>query len=215
MDVTYYELVPEHAKYIRKLAHRVAQSYGLPPSLEITDLVQIGSMAALEYAPAYDPQRGSFRTYIAKRVQGALQDACHRRKVQYAGPRFLPERMLRIAEDVAMRMAHGDIAEEALPAHPDTAAETVLLHEVQRELARFPEQTQRAFALLLQGLTMHEVGAELGITESAVSLIYSKTIRTLRQRYGLTSAPGSLSWRNGRNRRRAHERRSQHGHRTD
>ena len=74
-------LVTRHAELVKRIAYHLAGR--LPPSVEVTDLIQAGMLGLLEAAANYAANRGaSFETYAGIRIRGAMIDAL--RKLDWA-----------------------------------------------------------------------------------------------------------------------------------
>ncbi len=71
------KLIHEHADLVKRIAyHLIAR---LPPSVQIEDLIQAGTIGLLEAASKYDSSQGaSFDTYAGIRVRGAMLDEIRR-----------------------------------------------------------------------------------------------------------------------------------------
>lgn len=68
------ELIVKYYPMVQRLARQMARRY--PSSVEVDDLVSIGTMGLIESAERYDPDRsGAFTAYARIRVQGAMVDA--------------------------------------------------------------------------------------------------------------------------------------------
>lgn len=74
-------LVMRHAELVKRIAYHMAGR--LPPSVEVSDLIQAGMLGLLEAAANYTADRGaSFETYAGIRIRGAMLDAL--RKLDWA-----------------------------------------------------------------------------------------------------------------------------------
>jgi RNA polymerase sigma factor for flagellar operon FliA len=74
-------LVIRHAELVKRIAYHMAGR--LPPSVEVSDLIQAGMLGLLEAASNYTADRGaSFETYAGIRIRGAMLDAL--RKLDWA-----------------------------------------------------------------------------------------------------------------------------------
>ena len=74
-------LVMRHAELVKRIAYHMAGR--LPPSVEVSDLIQAGMLGLLEAASNYTADRGaSFETYAGIRIRGAMLDAL--RKLDWA-----------------------------------------------------------------------------------------------------------------------------------
>jgi RNA polymerase sigma factor for flagellar operon FliA len=87
------DLAERHLPLVRSIAAKVRQ--GLPPQIELGDLVGYGTKGLMEAAERYDPGRGvAFSTFAYYRIRGAIYDGL--RESGYL-PRSVYAR-LRIAE---------------------------------------------------------------------------------------------------------------------
>jgi RNA polymerase sigma factor for flagellar operon FliA len=74
-------LVMRHAELVKRIAYHLAGR--LPPSVDVSDLIQAGMLGLLEAAAHYAADRGaSFETYAGIRIRGAMIDAL--RKLDWA-----------------------------------------------------------------------------------------------------------------------------------
>jgi RNA polymerase sigma factor FliA len=74
-------LVLKHAELVKRIAYHLAGR--LPPTVEVSDLIQAGMLGLLEAASNYTADRGaSFETYAGIRIRGAMLDAL--RKLDWA-----------------------------------------------------------------------------------------------------------------------------------
>ncbi len=70
-------LVHEHAGLVKRIAYHLISR--LPPSVQVEDLIQAGTVGLLEAAKKYDAAQGaSFDTYAGIRVRGAMLDEIRR-----------------------------------------------------------------------------------------------------------------------------------------
>lgn len=71
------KLVNDHADLVKRIAYHLISR--LPPSVQIEDLIQAGTIGLLEAASKYDASQGaSFDTYAGIRVRGAMLDEIRR-----------------------------------------------------------------------------------------------------------------------------------------
>jgi RNA polymerase sigma factor FliA len=70
-------LINEHAGLVKRIAYHLISR--LPPSVQVEDLIQAGTVGLLEAAKKYDASQGaSFDTYAGIRVRGAMLDEIRR-----------------------------------------------------------------------------------------------------------------------------------------
>lgn len=66
-------LVREYAPFVKRIALHLAQR--LPPTVELDDLIQAGTIGLLEAARKFSPEHGaSFETFAGIRIRGAMID---------------------------------------------------------------------------------------------------------------------------------------------
>jgi RNA polymerase sigma factor for flagellar operon FliA len=71
------KLVNDHADLVKRIAYHLISR--LPPSVQVEDLIQAGTIGLLEAASKYDAAQGaSFDTYAGIRVRGAMLDEIRR-----------------------------------------------------------------------------------------------------------------------------------------
>ena len=100
-------LVMRHAELVKRIAYHMAGR--LPPSVEVSDLIQAGMLGLLEASAHYTADRGaSFETYAGIRIRGAMLDAL--RKLDWA-PRSVHRKSRAAA--AAMREIEAEFGREA------------------------------------------------------------------------------------------------------
>lgn len=201
---------------VRAIARAV--SHGLPPVVELEDLVHDGVVGLLESARRFDPSRGvDFRTYASYRIRGAILDGLRARDPL---PRSL-RRALRLADRAAVPgPASFDGAplppapvvtqllslEEAGPV-PEVGIEpeewvlaAELLEELRRAVAALPSRDREVLYLrFTRQWRLREVATHYGISITRVAELQERAIRRLRVALDVPY-PASLS-PNGRPRR--------------
>lgn len=84
-------LIEQHRPYVRVLAVEVAR--GLPPHIELDELVSCGNVGLVEAADRYEPRYGvTFQTFAYYRIKGAVYDGLRKMgplsRTEYARSRF-------------------------------------------------------------------------------------------------------------------------------
>ena len=84
-------LVEQHQTYVRGLAVEIAK--GLPPHIELDELVAFGNLGLVEAAERYEPRYGvTFQTFAYYRIRGAIYDGLRKMgpmsRADYARSRF-------------------------------------------------------------------------------------------------------------------------------
>ena len=77
----YDALIREGLPLVEKLASSFVRRLPSHSDCDRDDLMAEGAMALLKLAESYDPARGTFQSYVDKRVRGAMQD--HLRVMDY------------------------------------------------------------------------------------------------------------------------------------
>jgi RNA polymerase sigma factor for flagellar operon FliA len=120
-------LVARHAELVKRIAYHLAGR--LPPSVEVSDLIQAGMVGLLEAAAHYASDRGaSFETYAGIRIRGAMIDAL--RKQDWA-PRSVHRKARAAAQ--AIRSIENEAGREARDAEI-AAAMNISIEEYHRVL---------------------------------------------------------------------------------
>lgn len=100
-------VVMRHAELVKRIAYHLVGR--LPPSVEVSDLIQAGMLGLLEAASHFTAERGaSFETYAGIRIRGAMLDAL--RKLDWA-PRSVHRKARAAAE--AVREIEAEFGREA------------------------------------------------------------------------------------------------------
>ncbi len=94
-------LVMEHVGLVKLLAHRLARR--LPPQVEVSELMSIGTLGLIDAAGRYQPSLGvPFDAFARRRIHGAMLDAL--RELDWA-PRSV-RRMQRDLDDTLARLRY-------------------------------------------------------------------------------------------------------------
>ncbi len=89
------KVVREYLPIIKRIALDLKQ--GLPPNVEVDDLIQEGVLALLSSLERYDPKKGALHNYVMIRIKGAMLD--YLRKLDW-----LPRNLRRHMKDVEEAM---------------------------------------------------------------------------------------------------------------
>lgn len=101
------QFVTEMLPYVKYLAHRIAT--GLPPSVDLNDLVNYGVIGLLDACRKYDETKGvKFKTYAETRIRGAILDGMR-------AADWVPRSVRRKRRDLesAYRLAEQDLGRQA------------------------------------------------------------------------------------------------------
>jgi RNA polymerase sigma factor FliA len=218
-------LVLDHVQLVRAVACRL--SHRLPASVELSELIAIGTLALVDAAGRYRPAlRVPFEAFARQRVHGAMLDSL--RGLDWA-PRSL-RRKQRAIDGAISRLRHSlgrepeasEIARELglsddgyatmlddvrsaelatirLTGCADDGSSLVdlavepgddqcrrleraeLAEQLAAAVARLPERERQVLSLYYEEeMTLAEVGAALGVSESRVSQLRSQAIARLR-----------------------------------
>ncbi len=103
------QLVTDHLDFVVQIARRMAS--GFPHSIELSDLIQDGTLGLISAAQRYDPSRGiGFKAFAERRVKGAIIDSL-RRDAWPRGVRQQRRRLTEIREEFAQ--ATGELPSDA------------------------------------------------------------------------------------------------------
>ena len=189
------EALIEWYPMVERIAHRAAMSYGLPVSVDASDLVSCGVLGLAEAWDRFDPERGiPFEAYAIPRVKGAVIDAI--RAADWV-PRKARERARETGGSVAVLVSmdenHGSgsgdhqspaerIADHQLP----EPGFELMVAEDKRELIgtlnRLPERERMIVTLhYFEGVPLQDIAKSLGVTESRVSQLHTRALRMMRE----------------------------------
>src|SRR5579875_496521 len=182
------EVLRQYLPLVRRVVQRLAARK--PPHIELDDLVSWGIVGLLDPIGKYDPAKEAlFSTYAQFRIRGAILD--HLRSLDWV-PRSvrqkasLGEMSLFSLEDLGFgsgeeRLKSGQNGDEgeADPLRALLSHERV--HLVAEAIQHLPERERIVVTLYYhEELTMKEVGAVLGLTESRVSQLHSQAMLRLK-----------------------------------
>ena len=168
-----------------------ALSRGLPPSVELDELINDGVIGLIEAMKRYDPTRGvGFSTYAGHRIRGAMLDGLRVRDP-------LPRRVRRAqkAEQCSSRnQAVGNgiqfhELEDALMIPEDEACgpesrvlEEELLHELHCGMLELPPRDRQVLLLRMgRGMTLRAVATQLELSITRIAEIQTRGIVRLRR----------------------------------
>lgn len=152
---------------VRRLAHYFRASYGLPSS-EADDLYQDACVGALQAVQRYQEGHGAtLATWAERRIWGAMLDGLRKR---HTGRHAQPITLIPLTP---RREAMLRAAEAQTPYEQALALDALLdpLNARERHMV---------LAYYVEGLEMAPIGAQLGITQSAVSQMHKTALRRLR-----------------------------------
>lgn len=187
----------------RILAHlgfaRAVASRALDPrcrGADREDLIAAGIVGLVQAAHRYRGDLGaSFGAYAARRVRGQVLDALRDRDPLTRSARRAYREAQRLAEDLPppyVEISLDRLAElgDGGIAAPDAAVAGGSHHDprwqcVARELRALTKLERRVVVLSYgRGLTLREIGAQVGLSESGVCRVRSRALRHLRSALG-------------------------------
>ena len=124
------KVVKEYLPIIKRIALDLKQ--GLPPSVEVDDLIQEGVLALLSSLERYNPKKGSLQNYVMIRIKGAMLD--YLRKLDWL-PRNLRKHIKDVEEAMVEIESEGlDITDEEISKRTGLDLKTV--KSVKSEMVR-------------------------------------------------------------------------------
>ncbi len=168
-----------------------ALSRGLPPAVELDELINDGVIGLIEALGRYDPTRGvAFSTYAGHRIRGAMLDGLRARDP-------LPRRVRRAhkAEQADCRNRRGGRGilfcelEDAVMLPEDEAfgpearvLEEELRHDLRCGLLELPPRDRQVLLLrMARGMTLRAVAGQLRLSITRIAEIQNRGIVRLRR----------------------------------
>ncbi len=160
------------------------------------DLIAWGVLGLVQAAQRYRGDlSGSFAAYAAQRVRGQVLDALRerdpltrtaRRAYREARARGddLPPPYIEVSLDRLAALGHAPLpSTPAVDAERCRATRDKRWSRVARELRRLPAQERRVLVLSFgRGLTLREIGREVGLSESGVCRVRTRALQRVRER---------------------------------
>lgn len=194
MDGASGERIIAHLAFARAVAAR-----SLDPrcrGADREDLIAWGVLGLVQAAQRYRGEVGaSFGAYAARRVRGQVLDALRDRDPLTRSARRAYREAQKIAEDLPppyveisldrlAELGDGGIAEPEEAVGPDTRSDPRWLG-VARELRSLTKLERRVIVLSYgRGLTLREIGLQVGLSESGVCRVRARALRQLRSALG-------------------------------
>ncbi len=219
------KVVREYLPVIKRLALDLKQ--GLPPNVELDDLIQEGVLALLSSLERYDPKKGPLHPFVMTRIKGAMLD--YLRRLDWL-PRNLRrhikevERAIIEIESEGREASNEEIAErtgldvetvravrsemvrkqilmldsylldtdetilETIPSGEtpeDVVMKEELMNAVKEAINRLSDREKLVLSLRYEReLSLKEIGAVLGVSESRVSQIISAALAKVKRFLG-------------------------------
>jgi RNA polymerase sigma factor for flagellar operon FliA len=151
------------------------------------DLIAWGIVGLVQAARRYRGDRGAtFGAYAARRVRGQVLDALRDRDPLTRTARKAYRTAQRVSEDLPPPYLEvsldrvGDLPEESSP--PTGSPPDERWPRVARALRDLPPLERRVLVLSYgRGLTLREIGVEVGLSESGVCRVRARALRRVRQ----------------------------------
>jgi RNA polymerase sigma factor for flagellar operon FliA len=159
------------------------------------DLIAAGVVGLVQAAQRYRGDLGaSFGAYAARRVRGQVLDALRDRDPLTRSARRAYREAQKIAEDLPPPYVEisldrlAELGDGGIPTPGDVAAPThrdPRWDSVARELRSLTKLERRVIVLSYgRGLTLREIGLQVGLSESGVCRVRARALRRLRSALG-------------------------------
>lgn len=168
--------------FIKYMARRLVSQ--IPPHIERGDLVSAGVLGLIDAIRKYDPSRDNqFKTYAEFRIRGAMLDEVRsydwvsktiRQKTRRLGIQdsFLHRQILEVYED-------WQSSKPKTPYHG--LIQLMQTRQLEKAIEALPKRQKWAITLYyFKELNMKEIGKEISVTESAISLLLTQARKSLR-----------------------------------
>ena len=183
------ERILAHLNFARAVASRTLDPRCRGADRE--DLIAAGVVGLVQAAQRYRGDIGaSFGAYAARRVRGQVLDALRERDPLTRSARRAYREARRVAEDLPppyVEISLDRLAElgDGAIAEPDVAPADIRRdprwHSVARELRSLTKLERRVIVLSYgRGLTLREIGVQVGLSESGVCRVRARALRRLR-----------------------------------
>lgn len=160
------------------------------------DLIAWGVVGLVQAAQRYRGEVGaSFGAYAARRVRGQVLDALRERDPLTRSARRAYREAQRVTEDLPppyveisldrlAELGDGGVAQPDAVGAADTRRDP-RWHGVARELRSLTKTERRVLVLSYgRGLTLREIGLQIGLSESGVCRVRARALRRLRSALG-------------------------------
>ena len=200
------QIVLEHTPLIRYIVNRIAVR--LPSHIDLDDLHNTGVIGLMDAIEKYDPDKNcKFKTYAEFRIKGAILDQLRSLDWVPRSVRQKSRKLERAYGEVEQRLGRvnleeirgagqdgdrtGSFADIVEDVHAENPFATFKLHETKQlvadTIATLPEKERLVISLYYyEDLNMKEIGNILGITESRVCQIHTKSVLRLRSKLKVT-----------------------------
>jgi len=156
-------IIKEMLPMIKRIAMDLSNH--LPPNVEVDDLIQEGVLALISSLEKYDPKRASLKTFVLKRIKGAMYD--YLRKMDWM-PRNLRRSMKIVEQKIYELSADGHI-----PSDEEISKATGIdLKEVQR----IRNEMVRKQFLMLDEYLSEDMGIEAPDSDDPAKQVYREML---------------------------------------
>jgi RNA polymerase sporulation-specific sigma factor len=161
------EQIRKHIGLVYLVVSRFESKYALPPGTDRDDLIQEGLLGLWEALEKYNPARSKFSTYAAFCIGAKL----HRFFRWSRAQKRTGWRMV----SLQMTTVDNEILEGIIPSEVRTD------HTVERKLMleSLPERDRQIFLMYLEGFSQPELSRRFGLTQSYVSKLIRRTMKTV------------------------------------
>jgi RNA polymerase sigma factor for flagellar operon FliA len=193
VDASRNEAMLQWYPMVTRIANRVAATYGLPQSVDTSDLVSSGVIGLAEAWERYDPARNvAFEAFAIPRVKGAIVDAIRgadwvSRKVRQRA-REKGEPLLRLVSlDRVSPSGEGEspvdyVVDEDAPQPGADLIAAESRREVLAALNRLPERERMIVTLYyFERVPLGEIARSLGLSAARISQLHTAGLRMLRE----------------------------------
>ncbi|HDG61547.1 MAG: FliA/WhiG family RNA polymerase sigma factor [Thermotogae bacterium] len=156
-------IIKEMLPTIKRIAMDLSNH--LPPNVEVDDLIQEGVLALISSLEKYDPKRASLKTFVLKRIKGAMYD--YLRKMDWM-PRNLRRSMKIVEQKIYELSANGRI-----PSDEEISKATGI---DLKEVRRVKNEMVRKQLLMLDEYLSEDIGIETHDTDDPAKQAYRETL---------------------------------------
>lgn len=156
-------MVLDHQHLVQPIARGILRK--LPPSFDLADLVQAGTIGLIQAAEAWESARGiPFPVFARQRIRGAVLDSVRRRAWRESGHAEL-----------------SDVAAGA-PAPDELAATSQAAGRLRGALLLLPERDRLVLILhFVGGLPLRQAGARIAVSKTRAAQLIRRSLRRLRR----------------------------------
>lgn len=178
-------IIVSNLPLVKYVVSKIAKELNVS-GLEVGDLVGYGVLGLIDAVEKFDPGRNiKFSTYAVLRIKGEIIDALRsfgwmpRKSKDGRIDEEVEDSMEELKELIFVSVDEGRLADKEM--NPWNEEENEMKRKLVEIINGFPEKERIALALYYyEGLTLKEIGAVLGISESRVSQIITSAISKIK-----------------------------------